>query len=230
MEEKINRRSLLGTIGTAAVGVTGVSLLPGSAKAASHCGWVTMAGKKGTAEYEAKVDGDVNHSTTTEGNDHLDDSATYTSTFGGKVNSGYDDDWALSGRAEFHYVHNRGGGLVIETSNNCGDSIGEYHDSIEITISGNGQYSIGFWNSDTNIIEHNIEGDEFKGCYPVQHSGGAKLQCYWDVEGVTSRNGWQLVTGEVASFQYEDRYTVDSTAGPSEFYLEGDVNVDITYN
>lgn len=232
-DNALNRRKFLKNIAATGMIGTGVIASTGTVAAREFCAGIDVYGESGLSHYGVNFDQEaigINHSL--EDNDVVD--YDYIS---GVVNGGWDG-YKVSGYPVIESIGTWGsnGEVYMNIWEDCSPALHDIKSSATIEVSGVGDYSIGYW-GDGWVTGHNLEGGEIEYCVPsFSNSGDPQLTCYSDIEGVVDTEYGEMVTGEVKGDQYVDTYTIawsDLAAyqmSPDAIYLNGDINIDITYN
>lgn len=194
---------------------------------------------------------------------YLEDSDSITgTTLEGEVNGGYIDQYESPEEFLISSIDVDGGEVVAKIGSYGGDSCNEntisaYRplENIEIDISGDGTYTLGYWKAGSSyptLSGKNLEGSEIETCFPrgAPDRKAIELVCVAKDrgEGVRTRNveisdpsgtysgEYQFGTGEVHGSQYVDTFELADGppnagwVGPKYIHLQGDLTVDVTYN
>lgn len=183
-------------------------------------------------------------------------------TITGEVYGGYIDRYNSDDDLHLSTVSVDGGEVAIYIGSYGFDacyentiSYGKGMENIEIDISGDGTYTIGFWKADDDFADlsgKNLEGSEIETCFPRGSPNRKKIEVVCvskdPGEGVHTREveisdhtgdysgEYQFGTGEVHGYQYKDSFEVadgppnTGRNGPKYLHLKGDLTVNITYN
>ncbi|WP_408958219.1 twin-arginine translocation signal domain-containing protein [Natrinema sp. 74] len=226
-----DRRSFLKK--ATAAGAVGTGLVAGAGTAsASQCHYITVEGKQDGTSYSIELeswdDPSLGYNAESSG-----DSAS-GSTVSGNVNADKRDSFSYDG-STFQSVQ-VDGEAVIKATSDCGNQVSAVPPTVQLDISGNGSYTVGYWNS---LSGSNLESGDVETCYPTYSmTGDPQLTCEFDTEGVvtgevtysdgTTRE-YKFGTGEVSGHQYTDTYEAAyEEGGPAYLHLDGDVHVDVT--
>lgn len=210
MEDKFkpsNRRGFLKKVATTGAITTGLAASAGTASADKCVGFRVLGRENGTdytitfpdwASPEAGYD--------TESGDNVNGNVV-----SGSVNNGKEDHYYVGAGGNIRAASIDGSAAIQYSSNTCGNYVGAVPDQTRMDVTGNGDYTIGWWNNLT--AGNNLESGSIEACYPTYSStGDPQITCEFDPEGV--------VTGQVDYPWSDDPVEVDFGTGHVAGYTD----------